>query len=263
MTRDIRIPMEHPSDNDITGASNPFTLELLQAVSDWQRGGDAKQNKKRGQKLKEMCASLPEKYRTCSLCCFRQVALPKGGIWKIIGENCLPEKISSWTPDINVAKAFKGGVPPEEQKYQGVILHIYPPPESVIVNLCKLYKDPDFTAAMEKNKAAIVGYENGSWRYANEQSEVVLEIASVTQQDIYSMGGHSSRFEKLVDEAAKQAYGPNATPDQHAKLLFKAERARSEAGPRWLSPDATKCVLARTKPKAETLAKIKRNQTTS
>ena len=37
-----------------------FFLSVLQAVSDWQRGGDAKQNKKRGQKLKEVCAPLPE-----------------------------------------------------------------------------------------------------------------------------------------------------------------------------------------------------------
>lgn len=37
-----------------------FSLELLQAVSDWQRGGDAKQNIRRGQTLKDACASLPQ-----------------------------------------------------------------------------------------------------------------------------------------------------------------------------------------------------------
>jgi hypothetical protein len=62
------------------GMSDPLTLELLQAVSNWQRGGNAAQNKRRGQKLKAICASLPQEYRTCSLCCFRQVALPKGGV---------------------------------------------------------------------------------------------------------------------------------------------------------------------------------------
>jgi hypothetical protein len=263
MTRDTHPLIESLADNGITGTSNLFPLELLQAVSDWQRGGDVNQNKKRGQKLKEVCTLLPEKYRTCLLCCFRQVALPKGGVWKLIGGNRLPEKISSWTLDVEVAKRFKGGVPPEGQEYQGVILCVCPSPGSVIVNLRELYKDPDFTAEMEKNKAAIVGYENGSGLYANDQSEVVLEVASVTQQDIYSMGGHSSPFEKLVAEAAKHFYGPNATPDQCAELLLKAEPTRSEAGPKWLNSEATKRVLDNIKPKAEVLVEIKRNQAAS
>src|SRR5690554_6784474 len=173
-----------------------FPLSLLQAVSDWQRGGDAKQNKKRGQKLKEVCAPLPEKYRTCSLCCFRQVSLPKGGVWNLIGEDSLSEKISSWTLDLEMAKAFKGGVPPEGQGYQGAILCVSPPPGSVIVNLRELYQDPDFTATMEQQKGNITGYHDGAGRYGNDQSEIVLEVASVTQQDIYSMGGHSSPFDE-------------------------------------------------------------------
>jgi hypothetical protein len=121
--------------------SDQFPLPLLQAISDWQRGGDAKQNKARGKKLKEACASLPDKYRACSMCCFRQIALPKGGVWDLIGEDRLPEKISSWTLDIEVAKGFKGGVPPEGQGYQGVILCLRPPPTSVIINLSELYRN--------------------------------------------------------------------------------------------------------------------------
>ncbi len=237
-----------------------FSLELLQAVSDWQRGGDAKQNKKRGERLKEVCASLPEKYRTCSLCCFRQVGLPKGGVWNLIGEDRLPEKISSWTLDLEVAKGFKGGVPPEGQGYQGVILCVSPPPSSVIINLRELYRDPDFTAALEQHKGSITGYHDGAGRYGNDQSEIVLEVASVTQQDIYSMGGHSSPFEQLVDEAAELAYGPNATPEQRAALLLKAEHVRSEAGPKWLSLEATQRVVIKMKPHAKLLREIKRQQ---
>ena len=86
-----------------------FSLELLQVVSDWQRGGDAKQSIRRGQALKDACASLPQEYRTCNLCCFRQVALPKGGVWQLIGEDCLGEKISSWTLDIEVVKVRSPG----------------------------------------------------------------------------------------------------------------------------------------------------------
>ncbi len=244
----------------INSVAPSFSLPFLQAVSDWQRGGDEKQNKRRGQVLKNACEALPEKYRTCSLCCFRQVALPKGGVWKLIGENHLPEKISSWTPDIEVAKALKGGVPPDGQGYQGVILCVFPQPSSVIVNLHELYQDQGFREALEQNKTSIVGFHDGAGRYGNAQSECVLEIASVTQEDVYSMGGHSSPFEQLVDEAAALIFGRPATPTERETLMLKTEKARSEAGPRWLSREATEAVLNRTKPHAKRLREVKRAQ---
>ncbi len=234
-----------------------FSLELLQAVSDWQRGGNKKQNARRGKKLKEECQSLPQKYHTCRLCCFRQVALPKGGVWNLIGEDRLSEKISSWTIDIEVAKKFKGGVPPDQQGIQGVILCVRPNPASVIVNLRELYSEPEFTNAMDKNKSAIKRYSDGAGRYENKQSEVVLEIDSVTQQDVYSLGGHSSRFEELVEIAATEIYGRAPTTAETNALLLSAQPIRSKAGPAWLSPDATQRVLDRVKPKARWLAKLK------
>lgn len=237
-----------------------FGLPLLQAISDWQRGGDAKQNRRRGEALKAACGNLAEKFRTCSLSCFRQIALPKGDVWNLIGEDNLPEKISSWTMSIEVAKDFKNGVPPEGQGYQGVILCVYPRSGSVVVNLGELYKTPAFVVALEQSRNSILGYNDGAGRYGNDQMEVVLEIATVTQQEVYSMGGHSSPFDRLVDIAADELYGPDATNAQRAELLAKAEHVRTEAGPCWLSLDATQRVLTRLKPHAERLGEIKRQQ---
>jgi len=240
--------------------TDPFNLSLLQAISDWQRGGDARQNRRRGQALKKVCSCLPENYRTGVLACFRQVALEKGSVWELIGEDRLAEKISSWTFDIEIAKEFKNGVPPEGQGYQGVIFCIKPPPTGhVILNLMELYKSPAFCAAMERNKSAINCYADGAGRYWDHQSEIVLEIAAVTQDDIYSLGGHSSPFEQLVAQAARLTYGRAATPDELESLLLKAEHVRPQIGPRWLTPEATKRVLAKTKPKAAVLMEIKRN----
>lgn len=236
--------------------STGFDLSLLQAISDWQRGSTPK----RAQALKVASATLPEKYRAYGISCFRQIALPKGGVWDLIGEDNLPEKISSWTTSLEVAEAFKSGVPPEGQGYQGVILCVFPHPENVIINLSKLFQEPGFTNALDQNKASITGYQDGAGRFANSQSEVVLEIATVTQQDIYSMGGHSSPFEQLIDEAAKQIYGPDATARQRKELLLKSSRVRSQAGPCWLSAEATQRVLDRMKPEAERLREIKRRQ---
>jgi hypothetical protein len=236
-------------------------LQLLQAVSDWQRGGDAKQNQRRGQALKDACASLPEQYRTSYLASFRQVGLEKGSVWDLIAEGSLSEKVSSWTFDIEVAKAFKSGVPPDGQGYQGVIFCINPPPSSqVVVNLRELYGNFEFCAAMKRNKSAIVGFSHGAGRYWDSQSEVVLEIDAVGQKDIYSLGGHSSPFEQLVAQAAQFTFGREATTEELEKLLLKSEPIREQAGPKWLTQEATKRVLARTKPRAEALAEIKRNQ---
>lgn len=240
--------------------SATFDLPILQAVSDWQRGGDAKQNRRRGDALKAACQSLPAQYRASQLCCFRQIALPKGGVRNLVGDDKLTEKISSWTTNIEIAKGFKGGVPPDGQGYQGVILCVYPKPGNIIVNLSNLYREPSFTEALQQAKHDVVGYHDGAGRFDNTQDEIVLEIASVTQEDIYSLGGHSSPFEELIDMAATEIYGQHATPQQRAELLLKAENVRSEAGASWLNPEATKRVLNRLKKPAEQLREIKRLQ---
>lgn len=66
-------------------------------------------------------------------------------------------------------------------------------------------------------------------------------------------------FEQLVAQAAEITYGRAATPDEVEALLMKAEHVRPQIGPKWLTPEATKRVLARTKRKAVALAEIKRN----
>jgi hypothetical protein len=245
----------------MTVSSHPhFNLHLLQAISDWQRGGDAKQNLRRGETLKAACATLPDQYRRCVLICFRQIALPKGGVWDLLGENSLGEKISSWTVDIELAKEFKGGVPPEGQDFQGVIFCVAPKPEQVVVNLRELFNEPDFIKAIKRHRGDIAGFGAGMGQYHDTQSEVVLEVASVAQEDIYSLGGHSSRFEELVAFAADCAYGRAATEAEKEALTLRAAGVRSKAGPQWLTPEATARVLARGKPAAEVLVEIKRQQ---
>lgn len=239
---------------------SPFSVEFLQAVNDWQRGGDAKQNRKRGEALRSQCRSLPEVFRESPLVCHRQIALPKGGVWDLIGAGKLTEKVSSWTLDLEVAKGFKGGVPPKDQGYQGAIFSLNPPAGSVIVNMSLLYRDPEFQRAIDEHKNAISGFQLGIGYYGDQQSEVVLEIDSLSQDDIYSLGGHSSQFDELVEIAAHEVYGHLPTADERAALTLKAEGVRSRAGPSWLTPEGTKRVLARVRPSALALAEIKRRQ---
>lgn len=92
-------------------------FRLMPADSDWQRGGGAQQNRQRGLAFKDVCASLTKSYRTSPFACFKQVGLQKGSVWDLLGEDYLSEKVSSWAFEIEVAKAFKSGVPPDNQGY--------------------------------------------------------------------------------------------------------------------------------------------------
>lgn len=140
---------------------------FLQAVSDWQRGGDARQKARRGKRLAELATRVDARFRTCEFICLRQVVLQKGPLWKLIAERNLPEAISSWTVSPAVAKAFKGGVPPEG--WQGVIFALHPRPSEVVVSIYKLYQDAEFVEALATHAAEIGGYADGAGRYAGSQ----------------------------------------------------------------------------------------------
>jgi hypothetical protein len=102
-----------------------FTLALLQAVNNWQRGGDHDQKVRRGNALKQEAASLPEKFRTADVTCYRQEAHEKDRVFQLLADEHLPETIAEWTTDINVARSIKGCVPPAHLR--GLIFSIKPP----------------------------------------------------------------------------------------------------------------------------------------
>ena len=237
-----------------------FGLEVLQAISDWQRGGNPRTARKRGLALKRACASLPNRFRFVPSVCFRQVALGKKSVWDLLGETRLPEKISSWTFDLKIAKHFKGGVPPLGQGFQGVIFERYPSPGEVIVNLWALYSDSDFQKAMATYRDQIRSFGAGMGQYQNSQAEIVLEVDHLIEQDIHSMGGHSSSFDELVTVAAHQIYRRTPTANEVDKLRKQVGELQSEAGAHWLDRDSTHRVLGRMQKPLKALRHIKQVQ---
>jgi hypothetical protein len=91
--------------------ADDFTLELLQAISDWQQGGNGREKHYRGRALKARAAGLDQRFRQTGLVCFRKVSLKKRPLWQLLADNKLPETISAWTATTDVAKTFKHGVP--------------------------------------------------------------------------------------------------------------------------------------------------------
>lgn len=233
-----------------------FTAELLQAVSDWQRGGDSEQKRKRGQRLKELAGTLDLRFRQCGLVVYRQIALGKRPIWQLLADSDLPETISAWTLSAEVAKQFKGGVPPEG--WQGVIVALQPPAGSVVVNLDALYRSQDFLNALDRDQHSIAGYADGAKRYGGSQCEVVLEVQNLTSTDIYALGGHSSDRDTLI----RLMFQQDPTPQLIAWYEEQIKRGALGPGPLWLEGKPLQRALRRIEPRLAQLKATRAAQAT-
>lgn len=229
-----------------------FGLELLQAVSDWQRGGDAVQKKMRGDALKAAANSLPEAFKSAG-CCFRRIALNKSSVWAVGTNLKLSETISAWTEDIEIAKNIKKGVPLDGS--QGVIFTLNPTPDQVIVNLAALYRDDAFCSSMEQSKSIITGYTHGAGKYSNSQNEVVLEVEFLPLESIHSWGGYSSSELEL----AERLYGHAPSEEELNVFRDSMDAVGRTCGPNWLSgPEAVSRVTEKLRHHGERLSGVSR-----
>lgn len=209
-----------------------FTLPLLQAINDWQRGGDVRQKTRRGKHLKVLASDLDARFRRADLCCFRQLVLDPQHVWKLGDKLHLAETISAWTFDTEVAKVFKGGVPPGG--LQGVIFMTVPTPENVIVNLAALYRDQEFLAACARARAQIVGFGDGIGRYGRSQVEVVLEIKTLPIESVYAFGGYTSSRMAI----ARQLFGHDPDANELENFDRLLESSGRVLGPNWITGEA-------------------------
>ncbi|QVI69417.1 hypothetical protein [Pseudomonas syringae] len=239
---------------------NQFSLSLLQAISDWQIGGTPNVARRRGLALERECANLSIQFKSVPSACFRRMVLKKGGIWSLLGEQVLSEKISSWTFDLAVAKTFKEGVPPAGEGLQGIIFERPPRPDEVIVNLWALFRDAEFQAAIRGYKNSIKHFEKGMGKYGDAQCEIVLKVEALDQEHIYSFGGHSSSPDEILKKATKSVYGSHATSEQKEFLRCAMEEGPDATGARWLTQQATRNVLSRVEPQIPVLRARKANQ---
>jgi hypothetical protein len=229
-----------------------FTLQFIQAVSDWQKGGDAT---KKAARIKQSMPMLPDKYRCCDSACYRQEAHEKDRVWQLIADDRLPERVAGWTIDPNIAREFKGGVPPAG--LHGVIFKIVPPPESIVLNLFELYRDEDFLAATERFKPDLVNWSEGGGRYMGTQAEVILELDSLAGADVFSLGGFIGTPEQL----AREFHGREPTKLEIEQIERDLNNQGATSGAQWwLSEEGTRRVLKRVEPHLERLREKKRDE---
>lgn len=212
-----------------------FTKELIQAISNWQRGGDSRQKARRGKVLKEVSLALPVEFRSTQSACFRQIGLNEPNLLNLGVHYGLPESISSWTEDEAVAKEFKGGVPSQGGDYIGVIFRFHPPQSNVIINLSRLLDDPDFLAGVDQWKSEIDGFSSGLGRYGNSQKEVVMEVSELPLDSIYAWGGFT-RTRSQLKRMLEESLGLSVTEQAFDSLMVGAGH---QIGQYWMkTPDA-------------------------
>lgn len=206
-----------------------FTREFLQAVNDWQRGGDANMKARRGLRLKDIAPTLDERFRRTDSRCYRRISLDKVSVFDL-GENLkLAETISAWTFDLEFAKQFKEGVP--EAGWLGVIFGIMPEPGQVVLNLSSLYGDESFNEACDSLRGEIKGFEMGIGRYSGTQKEVVLQIEHVPIHSIVALGGYSSDLRTI----AAKYFGRPATDGELAAVEEALRLVGRSTGAWWLT----------------------------
>jgi hypothetical protein len=236
-----------------------FTIELIQAISDWQRGGDAKQKRRRGERLKLEALKLPAIYRHTTARCYRQIALNNPKLLHLGTQFQLPETISAWTTSITVAKEFKGGVP-DRLSYQALIFAVIPPLGTVVLNFPALFENPEFIAAVNQYRSQITGFGDGIGRYGNSQREVVIELSVLPLNALSFWGGFSSSQEKL----GKQFFGRDLNTVRRKQTERLLKKAKVNPGECWLSDRDgleraksklaafSRCILAQRKLTSET-----------
>ena len=228
-----------------------YTIELLQAINDWQAEGFEENKQDLAKKIKKESARLHKKFKTLNENCFRRVDLVGKHTLQIGTELKLPETYSSWTFDVLIAQNFYDGVP--EVGYQGVIFKLNPSDNDyeVIINLNELFSDKDFTNFCEKYKAKINNYDNGIGRFGNYEKELVLDVSELKMEQIYAYGGYSSSKEYFAQKYF--GHSPNAEELIFFKKLLKKDNI--PIGAKWVTGRAKDRIVKFHINKAKLLAK--------
>jgi hypothetical protein len=220
-----------------------FSLPLLQAINNWQRGFNHEQKPKRIAALKSASADLDQRYRVLTEPCYRQLTLEPRYVMEMGLRYRIQEATSSWTFRLDVAEQFKGGVAPKDMELLPVIVRTLPDPEAVVINLAALYADSGFLAAVDQHQNDIKGFWDGIGRWRDSQAEVVLELDVIYLHEVHAAGGHSSPRETILQHPRVIEELLKLEPEAFAIVEKAIAKGQGEFGPHWLKDAAKDRVL--------------------
>ena len=165
-----------------------FTIELLQAINNWQKNGYGVDKELLGERIVQLAINLPKEYRTFSGCCYRKFNSVGKTTLKLGLSEFVNESFSSWSTNLSVVKEF--GKKPNSKQI-GLIFKLDSSKNKfdVILNLDCLYKNKEFVAFSELNKDYVIDYNLGIGKYGNIQEEIILKDNNLTIDNIIAYFG--------------------------------------------------------------------------
>lgn len=177
-----------------------FSDEFLFALSMWQKGWkeDQEQRNLLAEDLLQTTQNLDKKFKSVTTPCYRKRFLHQGELVDIVLKDQKFEGVVSWTLDQEYAERFKYLY--KENAVSGAIFEHTPTESEVVVNICELWKDPDFIAAAIDFKNRYPEDAKPLFHFKNRQSEVIL-TSPLKASEIIALTGASSPFDDLCDQA--------------------------------------------------------------
>jgi hypothetical protein len=184
-----------------------YPAALLRALEDWLNQ-DSARRLERASCLKVELEHVEQEFKECMVECYRRIDFSKDPrnpndpvenrgvslpLLDLLHTGKLPESISSWTTDPQVARDHREGVQADSIC---VIFKHMPRPNEVWLDLSALLKTPGFQKALRRSSFPAIQ----SWM--TRESEVILEAEYVTPEDVYAWGSFAGSVDQLRHAAA-------------------------------------------------------------
>lgn len=177
-----------------------FTDDLMFALANWQKGWRENQEERErlSRELLTATQKLDKKFKRVSCVCYRKRFLHHGELVDIVLKDEKHEGAVSWTTNQEFAEIFKGLK--KSDAVSGAIFEHTPSDDEVVVNICELWKDADFVAAVNQFKERYPTEAVPLFNFKDTQGEVVL-TSPLKASEIIALTGASSHFDELCDQA--------------------------------------------------------------
>ena len=213
-----------------------FTKDLIQAISNWQRGWSGGEKQELADALKHEAISLPDCYKTADIPCYRRMDLSGKHLNQMGLTLQLKESISSWTTSREIALKFKDI--PKFGEALGTVFEILPPRGSVIINLPALFAEKDFLHAVSRYEGEIDEFDRGIGLFGDTEKEVIIELGELPLTSVVAWGGHSSSQEALDSMMYSVATIINGRPPSDEEFDLLVDQMKKDgiiAGAQWIS----------------------------
>jgi hypothetical protein len=233
--------MDMKNNAEVPGYQGVFDRDFLSALSEWQRGWNEDQDRRReiADTLLVQCDRLPIKFKQVDTPCYRKRFIMAGEIVPIMLDDDMFEGIASWTTNLNSAKGFKE-ILRQDSKFACVFKHTAKK-EEVIINISSLWQDSEFVSEVHNFQEIDSEKARVLLNFRDKQSEVVLR-STLRGSELEHIVGISKSFDEICD----MANIPEGEREELGKEYYKNPNGIPIQMPTFASSEATRAAVQKT-----------------